>query len=238
MAHPDRPAIPPPPPAMLARDTADMRAQLSTAIEAVASAARCQLAGDETGPGRQAYSGATVDAELAFALYREACRRGLHHSSTEAQAIADVGRYAASDDHASLDEAARVERARIGRVLARPGTLILLRVLADAPAVRCRVLRAIRRNGDEIALAEPVGPIIVAGSGSVIGGSHAFRFDGFLVSWWLDRAEPTDVDAAIPMPPPPTSWYAQIHTGNPDPAPPARKPRSAKPTPKRRRKVG
>lgn len=219
MAHPDRPALPPPPPAMLARDTADMRAQLRNMVDAIAASWQVALAGDETGPGRPGYSGATVDAELAFALYREACRRGLHHSSTEAQAIADVSRFVASDDHAALDEAARVERARIGRVLARPGTPILLRVLADAPAVRCRVLRAIRRDGDEIALAEPVGPI-VPGSGSVLGGSHAFRFDGFLTSWWLDRAEYTGDPAPPPPPPPP------------------RKPRPAKPTPKRRRKVG
>lgn len=172
MAHPDRPAIPPPPPAMLARDTAEMRAALAAAIAKIARDLTGAQAGDETGPGR-CYSGATVDAELAFALYREACARGLHHTSIEAQAIADVDRFRHAADFASLDDAALAERERIARAFARPNRW--LRVLTGGENKRAQVRPG---SGDRAMFFVE------------LDGTRApleLRLDAFMVQWW-----PTD----------------------------------------------
>lgn len=176
MAHPDRPALPPPPPAMLARDTADMRAQLRNSADAIAASWQVTLAPDETGPGRRGYSGATVDAELAFALYREACRRGLHHSSTEAQAIADVSRFVVAADFVSLDQEAALERARIAGALVSRGSRILASLDADRGAIRC-IVTGIHR--DRLIVERLDGPAPTS----------EIRLDRFLVSWWLDRPD-------------------------------------------------
>lgn len=173
MAHPDRPTIPPPPPAMLARDTAEMRAALAAAIAKVAADLTGAQAGDETGPGR-CYSGATVDAELAFALYREACARGLHHTSIEAQAIADVARFAAADDFASLDHAAALERERIARGFARPHRWI--RALIDGANVRAQIAIG-ARDSERSFMAQIDGRRQVE-----------LRLEAFTRSWWPDDA--------------------------------------------------
>lgn len=151
MAHPDRPPIPPPPPAMTAADARALRGDLHTALASVAAIARDGYAGDESEPGRRGYSGATVDAELAFALYREACARGLHHTSIEAQAIADVDRFRHADDFVSLDEAAVRERVRIAREIARPHRWI--RALVAGANVRAQIATG-ARDGDRSFVAE------------------------------------------------------------------------------------
>lgn len=215
MANPDHPQIPNPPPAMLARDTADMRAQLRNTVDTIAASWQVTLAADETGPGRPGYSGATVDAELAFALYREACRRGLHHTSVEAQAIADVARFVNDSDFASLDDEAAAERARIAGALIRRGARIMVSVDGGA-ATRCTVIQL----GQAAGVAERLD-----GDGRPV----PFRLDRFLVSWWLDR---------------PDMVHVSLHVGDParkapPPAPPAaprpRKPAAARKAPAKRR---
>lgn len=217
MAHPDRPPIPPPPPAMLARDTAEMRAQLRNAIATLAASWQVALAGDETGPGSQGYSGATVDAELAFALYREACARGLHHTSIEAQAIADVARFAAADDFASLDHAAALERERIARGFARPHRWI--RALIDGANVRAQIAIG-ARDSDRSFTAQIDGRRQVD-----------LRLEAFTRSWWPDDAP--GLPARLERIGWPTAAAAARET------PPRRraKPATTKPATKRRGKV-
>jgi hypothetical protein len=165
---------------MLARDTAEMRAALAAAIAKVAADMTGAQAGDETGPGR-CYSGATVDAELAFALYREACARGLHHTSIEAQAIADVDRFRHASDFASLADAALAERARLARAFARPHRW--LRVLVGDVNRRAQVRTASDRFASFIVeIDETRQPL-------------ELRLDAFMVQWW--PTEPPITRSAI-----------------------------------------
>lgn len=243
MAHPDRPALPPPPPAMMACDAADMRAELAAALETVADGFRRQIVGNENDPGRRAYSGATVDAELAFALYREACRRGLHHSSIEAQAIADVSRFVAASDFASLDREAALERARIAHALAFRGTRIRVALEDGAAPVLCRVTErdgdgANRHHAPVNLYAERLDRAPDAG----LSGLLTVRLDRFLVSWWIDhKTGPAAVLEATN--PPPDAIYVRLHVGDPARRPtPAtgtrRKAAASKSPARRRRKVG
>lgn len=228
---------------MMACDAADMRAELAAALETVADGFRRQIVGDENDPGRQAYSGATVDAELAFALYREACRRGLHHSSIEAQAIADVSRFVAASDFASLDREAALERARIAHALAFRGTRIRVALEDGAPPVLCRVTQrdgdgANRHHAPVNLYAERLDRAPDAG----LSGLLTVRLDRFLVSWWIDhKTGPAAVLEATN--PPPDAIYVRLHVGDPARRPtPAtgtrRKAAASKSPARRRRKVG